>query len=378
MTATPTQDADIVAESFMDMRHLPRDLAIVKIENDSMMALAAARPRDYPAVLADVRSQIETFPSFARQAMYSKPVGKDYKTGKMKYARGLSIRAAEAIRCSMGHNKIRCSVTPVDLDTVKVEATFSDFASGSIWQDETMVSRLYQTRAYPNNPSKTVRHAEDRFNDVVIKAAKSKCVREVILRSMPPGLRSELELLVDEQLDSFLDDSTVQKLVASFAGKGVTEEMIANHIGKKMGDFNKADRATLLGVWNALEQEETTVAQAFGEDDAPQTSAPPQAKPATGKTDALADELSGPPEEEAPAPVPDKKQSAPAQPEVSGKPTTQDQLRIGIRAKWMNLVADSQHGDAAKWLEDYGLQSIDDVKNVLGIKPLTAMLESLA
>ena len=358
MTKTP----DVVADVLMDVSRMPRELAIVKIENDSMMAMAAMKPRNYPDVLADVKSQIETFPSFARQAMYSKPVGTDYKTGKMKYARGLSIRAAEAIRCSMGHNKIRCCVIPVDVDTVKVEATFTDFASGSIWQDETNVSKLYTTRQ-----GKTVRHPEDRFHDVVVKAAKSKCVREVILRSMPPGLRSELETLVDEQLDSFLDDSTVGKLVASFAGKGVTEEVIERHVGKKMADFTKADRATLLGIWNALEQEETTVAQAFGEEDVPQTQTSTTTGSATSKTDALAEEI---------APITDKEPEKPEPKEKSPEPT-QPQLRTNIRAKWINLNAKDEAA-GKKWLEEYGLQSIDEIQKVLGVVKLTALLESLA
>ncbi len=378
---------DVVADVLMDVRHMPRELAIVKIENDSMMAMAMAKPRNYPAVLADVKSQIETFPSFAREAMYSKPVGKDRVGGQMKYARGLSIRAAEAIRCSMGHNKVRCSVTPIDNDTVKIEATFSDFASGSIWQDEAIVSKLYQTKAWGDKPSRTQRIADDRFYNVTVKAQKSIVVREVILRSMPPGLRSELEALVDYQVDRLLDHSTVQKLVASFANKGVTQQKIEGHLGKSMDALNKDDRKTLLGIWNALEQEETTIAQAFGEDDAPQTQAPTAAKPAASKTDALAEELKGTTpapdgadvtsEAVADAPVPETKQPSP-EPEKVAKPLTQAQLRTNIRAKWLNLNKDEADELAGKhWLEEHGLQTIDGVDKVLGVKPLTALLESL-
>lgn len=354
MTQAPAPVTDLID---MGLQQMPRELAIIKIENDSMMAMAALKPRDYAVVLADLKSQLENFKSFAQQAMYAKPVGKDRDTGKMKYARGLSIRAAEAIRCSMGHNKIRCSVTIIDADTVKIEATFTDFASGSIWQDETFVSKNYTSYQ-----GKTLRHKDDRFADVVVKAAKSKCVREVILRSMPPGLRSELELLADKQIESFLDDSTVQKLVASFSTKNVTVEMLENHLGKKIDVLVTEDRKILAGIWTALEQEETTVAQTFGEDEKPA----PATKPGT-KTEELAKEL---------APEPAKKVE-PEPTESKAKAVTQPQLRSAIEAKW-NVV----HGDcqetSKKWLDDHGMSGIGDVVNVVSVKQLQALLDSFA
>ncbi len=111
------------------------------------------------------------------------------------------------------------------------------------------------------------RHSDDRFYNVVVKAEASKRIRECILRMVPPGLRSELVLCVDEQLDAFLDDSTVDKIVAEFSKRAVTLEMIERLLGKRRDSFTNDDRASLLGVWNAIKDGETTIAEAFGDED---------------------------------------------------------------------------------------------------------------
>ncbi|KPK67358.1 MAG: hypothetical protein AMJ84_13355 [Acidithiobacillales bacterium SM23_46] len=244
---------------------LPRDLALIKMENDSIMALAAARPRNYAAVLADIKQQLATFKSFAQHAMYAKPVGRD-EQNRMKYARGLSIRAAEAIAAAYGYNRSRVDVTPLDEDTARIEATFVDYQTGRIWQKAGVVSKNYKDRY-----GKVRRHSDDRFYNVVCEAEGSKRVRECILRSVPPGLRSELELCVNEQLDSFLDDSTTQKLVASFSAKGITAEHLERIVGKRLTSLDREDRQTLIGLWNALEQGESTVSELIGDEDRPNT-----------------------------------------------------------------------------------------------------------
>ena len=73
--------------------NLPRDLAVVKMENDQIFALAAARRRDMSAIGSSL-PRCQTFPQFADDAIYE-AVRQD-ESGKMKYARGLSVRAAEA------------------------------------------------------------------------------------------------------------------------------------------------------------------------------------------------------------------------------------------------------------------------------------------
>lgn len=256
-TAIVERDTDVGA-----VAQLPHDLAVIKMENESMMALAAARPRNYATVLSNVKAQLAAYKSFAQEAVYNKPVGKDPGTKKMRFARGLSIRAAEALAEAYRYCKVRSDVTPIDDDTVRVEACFTDYQSGRVWQDSGIVSKVYKMRSGGMG-----RHSDDRFYNVVVKAEASKRIRECILRMIPPGLRSELVLCVDEQLDSFLDDTTVDKIVAEFSKRGVTLEMIEQLLGKRRTSFTKEDRASLVGVWNAIKDGETTVQEAFGDEE---------------------------------------------------------------------------------------------------------------
>jgi hypothetical protein len=239
---------------------LPPDLAIMKLENENIMALAAARPRNHEKIKAELLAQIDAYPSFAEKIIYCKPVGKD-QSGKQQYARGLSIRAAEAIAEAYGFCRVRADVTPVDADTVRIEATFTDYQRGRIWQDAGLLSKWYRSKN-----GQMVRHAEDRFHNLVVKAEVSRRIREVICRSVPPGLRSELMELADRKIDDLLDEATVKKIIAQFAGKGLgLEELEAHVVGRTLkAGWTKEDRRTLLGVWNALKDEETTVAEILG------------------------------------------------------------------------------------------------------------------
>lgn len=261
-TAIVQQETDVGA-----VAQLPRDLAIIKMDNDSMMALAAAHERDYGKVLQSVASQMAAYPTFAEDAVFTKPAGKD-KNGKMKYVHNLSIRAAEALAEAYRYCKVRADVTILDQDTVRVEASFTDFQTGRVWQDAGIVSKVYTT--YKGGTS---RYSDDRFYNVVVKAEKSKHIRECIIRSVPPGLRSELIARVDAQLGEFLDATTQDRIVSQFRAKGVTTEMLESLMGKSLGAFRTKDRTLLAGIWRALEDGETTVAEAFGENGGKKTDA---------------------------------------------------------------------------------------------------------
>jgi len=237
---------------------MPRDLALIKMENESiMMAARSAGKRNYVAIKQDIMDQLAAFPSFAKTAMYDKPVGRD-GGGQMRFATGLSIRAAEAIASAYGFNRVRADVLVVDDSTVKIEASFTDYVSGRVWSDSVLVSKNYRAAG-----GGTKRHSDDRFNNVVVKAEKSKVIREVILRSVPPGLRSELEESVDIALANALDEHTVKRIITQFSGKAVTQEMLERLMEKKVESFNQEDRKRLLGVWNSINDGEATVAEVF-------------------------------------------------------------------------------------------------------------------
>lgn len=240
---------------------LNRDVALIRMENETMLAAARAEPRNHETMLAELQHQIDTYPAFVAKAVYSKPVGKDPNTGKMKYARGLSVRAAEAVADVLGYNRVRKDAIPIDDDHVRLECSFVLFATGRVWTEAGPVSKFYTTRN-----KQRVRYSEDRFWNTVVKAEASKRIRECILRCAPPGLVAELEIAVNEKLREQIDDKAITTIVDSFAKQWeVTEAMLVTLLGRAPNEWSQRDRITLLGLWNALEDGETTVGEAFGE-----------------------------------------------------------------------------------------------------------------
>jgi predicted Zn-ribbon and HTH transcriptional regulator len=291
---------------------LPRDLAVLKMENDQIFSLAAARPRDFAKVRQELSSMIETFPQFADEAIYEKPVGMEpdrcnacgeevfrrkgtseppavcpvcraensVVAGKMKYARGLSVRSAECLAECYGYNRIHTDVEALPDGRVKIYASFTDYQRGRTWGDSSIVSPFYKSRR-----GTTERHPEDRFLNVIVKAEKSKLVREVINRSVNQALKAWFENECEKKLAQTLTDDVVSKIVAGFAAYGMTLEQVEKIVGrpKSMG-WMQADRVRLLGVFNALKSGETTVAEVLG--------AETTTKPQT--TTGTVDELSNP------------------------------------------------------------------------------------
>jgi hypothetical protein len=204
----------------------------------------------------------------------------------MKFARGLSIRAAETIAAEMGFNRCSTVLIPIDDNSVKVTATFTDYCSGRIWVEDVIVSKWYKARG----GSGLKKHADDRFQDIVVKAAKSKAIREAILRTIPAPVKMSYWAMCEKTLDGLLDDATEEKMVSSFANKGVDLgdlETLLGGVPRKMG-WTKKHRQQLVEAWNALESGETTVPQLTGQHPKSENDAPVTANMATIQlTDAL-------------------------------------------------------------------------------------------
>lgn len=239
-----------------DMR---QDLLQMKMENESIMAECRVRPRDFAKMKAELLAQLEAFPELAEDSIYSKPVGKDLDTGKQKFATGLSVRAAEVLAEAYGYNRVRADITPIDDLRVKVEATFTDFQKGRIWQDGGVLSRVYKTAR-----GGMATMPEDRFYNVIAKAEASKRVREVILRSVNAALKAWFFTECQKMQAKVLSEEKVGQIVAYFSGIGVTLEQIEALIGRPaaMG-WTLQDKQTLAGIKTAIEAGESTAAEVF-------------------------------------------------------------------------------------------------------------------
>lgn len=275
----------------------------VQMEHESIMSAASVRKRDTREMMAEIEAQIDACPEFAAAAIYSKPVGtvceitckcgRRFEVGTsghgarkspkwepcpscgkegsdnsassrmvQKRARNLSIRAAEAVAEIYGFNRLSCGVQIVDSDHVKVTARFFDYANLRTWEDEALVPKFYTTR-----DGQKYRHAEDRFHDTIVKAAKSKLIREVIIRSVPAVLRLRMFAKCEEMIARKLGDDDIDKIVKAFAEFGVTQQQLETYIGRTRKEgWTKDDRLEVATAYNGLKSNETTVAELFGDD----------------------------------------------------------------------------------------------------------------
>ena len=294
----PDDNASREAAQIEKVSQLPRDLAVIKMENDSIMAMAAAHPRDYVAVLADIKDQLAAFPSFAESAVYAKPVGRLDKCPKcgwdtnykakcpnnrcgadipQKIARGLSIRASEALCAAYKYNRVRTDVADIDGDKVRIEATFVDYQSGRLWQDATVLSKVIRKK-----DGGSYRIPDDRFYNVVVQARKSILIRECVNRTIPPGVRAAIEEAAEEAMMKTVDDAKIKKILAAFAQWQVNQAMLEKFLGKPLKNMNTEDHKVLVGLYVGIRDGETSVADAFESDDAP---------PAAEKTQQKAEDI---------------------------------------------------------------------------------------
>jgi hypothetical protein len=233
---------------------------LVRLENTTQMTVAIQRPRDERDILRRSLDELDIYPSLAREALYSKPVGKD-ETGKETFASGLSIRAAESLANRWSNSAYACEIAEETDDYAILAGIWLDYETNTRHVMPMRVSKTYRTKQ-----GQIVRHNPSRF-DIVIAAHKSKLLRETILRSLPAGLKAEYEKKVRALLTQEPPDERRKKMVQAFQKFGIDEAGVERiRGGKKVKDFTHDDLDELLGVYNALKEGEITVESLFGAD----------------------------------------------------------------------------------------------------------------
>ncbi len=229
--------------------NLPENLAVIKLQHEGCMSLARAEPRNLVDIVANLKLQLVSFPEFAAIAIYNKPIGRgknscgncgaefnkdndrkcancqmvnvqvfdghtvpagkvEIKLGAMKFAEGLSIHAAEAIAEAYKYNAIDTTADNKDNQFATISATFVDLQTGRMRRSTKDVPKHFTYR--DGNQGKI---SDDRFWGTVIPAKQSLLLREVILRSMPAGLKAELFKAAKDAQETALTDDQINSLV---------------------------------------------------------------------------------------------------------------------------------------------------------------------
>lgn len=304
------------------LERMPKDLALLKMENDTCMSMAAARPRDWNLIKKDLDEQLEAFPEMAIASVYVKPVGlsddtcldcgntmKRYRNsqpkkrcdkcgeqridpGRMQYATGLSIRAAETLAEVCGYNRIYADVEIIDQNTVKVTATYTDFQRGRIYRDVSLVSRIFK-----KYNGQTEVKADDRFYGMDIPAAKSRVIREAVNRSLPAGVKAWFRERCDAISEGLASKETLTKALAAWQAIGVTEQQLEGVTSLPSKNWKSREFAMLRTMYMQIKNNEETVESLFsvGEQE-------PSARPENGGGKVTGSALSNPQASKQPLP----------------------------------------------------------------------------
>lgn len=280
-------DAEVAGHQLQQAQQIPTNLALLKMENETIMAAAAVRPRNPMVIVEQLKQLIEAYPAAADEAIYAKPVGKvtriecgkckiRYEVPKVtgdtacptcgskekvggrqvtKFAEGLSIRAAESIRSVFGYTRMATTCEMLDNGDARISGTLVDYAAGNLTSDERIVSRSYKSYS-----GEVVQTPIDRFINVVVKAEKAKLRRDVILDSTPAIIKALFRDECEKKLKALVSPEQVaQVIVPAFAEFGISAEQLDEIVGHpaSMG-WREEDRLQLRKILNALKSGETT------------------------------------------------------------------------------------------------------------------------
>jgi len=268
-------------------------MSIVRLENNTQMQVALQRPRDESKILAAALKELDVYPSMAEEALYIKPVGKNAETQKMSYAEGLSIRTAESLANRWSNSSFGCEIVSEDDFTVQLAGVFLDYENNTRHVVVGRVAKSFKTRQ-----GKIVKRGPDQL-ELAVKAEQSKVLREVILRSLPAGLKKEYEFKVRSILKGGKIENRKQSIVARFEELGIDLETLENGRGKKLAEWVHEDIVVLLGIATAMRDGELTKEGAFPEktEEDDKKDAETQAKENANKGEVIGKEEEKPAEE---------------------------------------------------------------------------------
>lgn len=243
------------------------------------MASKAARlnKRDEREVLEQALDELSLVPELAAESYYSIPRKRKTADGGTEVIKieGPSIGAAMALASRWG-NSINGSHVREELDDrIVCEGVFID-AQRNFWTFRTVAAEKFIT----DRATKLKRPMPQDMLLNAIQAAQSKAVRNAILASLPKWLVrayfNEAKRIASggtprgaKKPDMTAKDR-LEWLYKHFPKMGVTVEMLDAYSKENFSDETLEEQVgTLVGIYTAIKDQQTTVEEVFGKKNAP-------------------------------------------------------------------------------------------------------------
>jgi hypothetical protein len=271
-------------------------VTLMRIENESMLAVAVQRKRVPRAVLKAAVEELQIVPEEAKRAYYSIPYKEKQPDGSKKIVKveGPSVKASMALARLWGN----CSVTARSLNEDALGADlagiFIDFETNFRVERPMRVTRVMKARnggTWTLNPQQWL---------AALQAAASKAQRNATLNGLPAwlvaGYMKQARILAAGDPESKAEPKKVAGVVKAFERFKVTLAMLEKYVEAPVTEWMGDHIATLIGLGNAIADEQMTVAEAFDFEEPPAAAADQgaaQAPAATGAATVTPESLLG-------------------------------------------------------------------------------------
>lgn len=283
-------EAEVVPGGSAAENLVAQGVTLMRVENESMLAVAIQRPRDPKKVLKAAIQELEIVPEEAKRAFYSIPYKEKQPDGSKKIVKveGPSVKASMALARLWGN----CSVTARSLNEDGIGADlagiFIDFETNFRVERPMRVTRIMKARnggTWSLNPQQWL---------AALQAAASKAQRNATLNGLPAWLvaayMKQARIFAAGDPEAKADPKKVAGVLKAFERFKVTQAMLEKYVEAPVAEWMGDHLATLIGLGNAIADEQMTVAEAFELEPAtPET----PAQNATGASTVTPDSLMG-------------------------------------------------------------------------------------
>lgn len=241
--------------------------AVIRIENETLAQVALQRPRDEAKVLTAAIKELDLVPEEAARAYYEIPYRDTAPGGEQRMVKvsGPSIRAATALARRWGNCSATARILSEDAEGVDLEGVFIDYETSVRFTRPQRVSKWMRTR-------RGMLQLDGKRLEAAIAAGGSKAMRNAILTGLPAYLVSSYDKRAREiaggKAEAPLDARTRDAILRAFSEFDVEAVRLEGYLSKPVSQWTGSDRASLVGLYNALKDGQTTVADVFGVGDA--------------------------------------------------------------------------------------------------------------
>lgn len=234
---------------------------LMRIENETMMAVAVQRPRDERRILKAALDELDIVPALATRCFYSIPYveNKGRDNERTVYVSGASINSARNLLRRWGNASTAALIESEDDEKVVLAGVFVDMETNVRFKRPFAVTKWQHRRG-----GGAYRLSNERLM-MAIQAGASKAERNAILAGLPDWLvQSYYDKARAIAAKDAKDGGTVSKITTTFLAFGVTREMLERLIGKHLDKLDENALVHLRGLANALRDGEKDVDEVFG------------------------------------------------------------------------------------------------------------------